>query len=885
MAGNEIKNKIILEGEAQYKKEMADISRELKEHKAALKAAAAEYDNAEDSMLAMYRQGDALERILETQAEALRLMHEQLEKTEAAYGKNSREATELRTRISNMRAEMARTETQARQFAQRMEDAQDAMQDTGSAAKETVQGFEQIGEGAQDARDGVGDLIADMEELAGMKIGNLIGGIGGLTGVAALIGEALTLGDNVTQAWNQIENYTGATEKNLEDLQTAAENLYKKGFGENLGEAAQSIATVNSYTRATGEDLEASAEAAMMLDDVFGMDIPESARAASQLMTNFGLTGEEAYALIATAAQNGADKNGNLLDTINEYAPYFQKAGKGAEEFGAALSLASENGVYDVDKVGDAMKEFTLRIGEDSETTKKALQDLGIEATDLPGKFSQGGETASAAFDLVIDALKDVEDPLERNRLGIALFGTQWEDTGGAVLTIFDTMGQHALDTTGTLEAMNETRMDDLRTQLDRVGSRAELAAGKLMQPFSIGLANFLGEVSDAAEATGETWLDSLGAVILEKGETALGAMGTVLGMGEESPVIAAAKSAGTLAGEAWGEGYAEKIAEIAKDPETTVSLEPVAVEMDDLFEAHSAAAGSGDESLAAELQAEIDAQASAAIQAMREGKKRITIDDLFEARSQAAGEGNLELVAELDAIIEQTIAATKTGGEDAGQAMIDGWTEKQPDMTQAAEETGEEAVTAIEDAQPDMEIAGEELGESGAEGAEEGLEGMEAAGEDGASGLLSGLMSGIAKAFGIGYDTGKAYERGYKSALDQHSPSRVMYDAAGDTTDGLFKRFEEDRARLYDAAAGLGDAVAQGFGESGGSYAMDAGGSAGGLDPDELARVLIQALSGMGWYCNGERLGELVETGTSRAMRNRAMATVSGQSSIVKGW
>ena len=81
-------------------------------------------------MTAMYRQGDALERVLETQAEALRLMNEQLDKTEAAYGKNSREATELRTRINNMRAEMARTEAQVRQFYQRMDDAADGMQDS-----------------------------------------------------------------------------------------------------------------------------------------------------------------------------------------------------------------------------------------------------------------------------------------------------------------------------------------------------------------------------------------------------------------------------------------------------------------------------------------------------------------------------------------------------------------------------------------------------------------------------------------------------------------------------------------------------------------------------------------------------------------------------------
>ena len=128
---NQIKNALVLEGEAEYKKSLDNINRALRESKSAMKAAAAEYDSAEGSMVALYRQGDALERVLDNQREALRLMGEQLEKVENAYGKNSREATELRTRINNMRTEMAKTTTELRQFENRMEQAANAMNDAG----------------------------------------------------------------------------------------------------------------------------------------------------------------------------------------------------------------------------------------------------------------------------------------------------------------------------------------------------------------------------------------------------------------------------------------------------------------------------------------------------------------------------------------------------------------------------------------------------------------------------------------------------------------------------------------------------------------------------------------------------------------------------------
>lgn len=60
---------------------------------------------------------------------------------------------------------------------------------------------------------------------------------------------------------------------------------------------------------------------------MFDYDVSESARAASALMKNFGIDAEEAYGLIAVGAQNGADKNGDLLDTLNEYSPQFAALG------------------------------------------------------------------------------------------------------------------------------------------------------------------------------------------------------------------------------------------------------------------------------------------------------------------------------------------------------------------------------------------------------------------------------------------------------------------------------------------------------------------------------------------------------------------------------
>ena len=86
------------------------------------------------------------------------------------------------------------------------------------------------------------------------------------------------------------------------------------------------------------------------------------------MMKQFGVTSDEAFNLIAQGAQNGLDKNGNLLDSINEYSVHFKQLGFDAEDMFNMFSNGAKAGVFDVDKLGDAVKEFGIRCKDGSNT-------------------------------------------------------------------------------------------------------------------------------------------------------------------------------------------------------------------------------------------------------------------------------------------------------------------------------------------------------------------------------------------------------------------------------------------------------------------------------------------------------------------------------------
>ena len=50
------------------------------------------------------------------------------------------------------------------------------------------------------------------------------------------------------------------------------------------------------------------------------------------MITQFGISADEAYNLMAQGAQNGLDFSGELVDNINEYSVQFGKLGLSAED-------------------------------------------------------------------------------------------------------------------------------------------------------------------------------------------------------------------------------------------------------------------------------------------------------------------------------------------------------------------------------------------------------------------------------------------------------------------------------------------------------------------------------------------------------------------------
>nr|DAQ38930.1 MAG TPA: minor tail protein [Caudoviricetes sp.] len=352
---------------------------------------------------------------------------------------------------------------------------------------------------------GLEDGISDTGEAA-LKTGDII--------KANLVSEAVTQGiqklgdvlknsasrtieiaDGLDSSVNKIAAATNASAEEVNRLRSIVEQIYGDNFGEGFDDIADSISKIKqNLGKLDDKELVKVTESAYALKDVFDYDIAESSRAVKAMMENFGVSASEAYDYIARGAQNGLDYSGELLDNISEYSVQFKKMGLSASDMFTIFSNGAENGAWNLDKIGDSVKELAIRVIDGSDTSKQGFEALGFEADSMAEKFAAGGVSARVAFQEVIAALAEMNDPIAQNTAGINLMGTMWEDMGAEAVLALGDISDSAFDCAGAMDAIKDVNYNSLSNSLENVQRQIDL----LIQPIGESLIPVLDEAADS---------------------------------------------------------------------------------------------------------------------------------------------------------------------------------------------------------------------------------------------------------------------------------------------------------------------------------------------------------------------------------------------------
>lgn len=441
-------------------------------------------------------------------------------------GKTVETATELKRAIADVNAELKKTTDvqEIKKLEKKLVDLKAAQMEVNKVVKEQIKSrneeitatdkangaYRKLSKELNDQRNRYKDLAA-AEQESSQEAKDLLVSINNLDkklkGIDATVGqfqrnvggytEALgqffpklggTLGQvtgtigGLSQGINGLTQTTGAFNKSLGAIGIAL-TLFSgiseifQSINESVAETKELSNQVAAFTGATGNVLTDFVSKSKAISTTYKKDVNDITVAANAASKSLGIGFNEALDAIEAGFRKGADSNGEFLDNLKEYPAQFAAAGLSIKDYLAISIEAANQGIYS-DKGLDVVKEFGLRIREQTKTSKDALVGaFGEEFTgELFENLNNGSITTAEALSLVSGKMGDTEVAGDKLQTVIAdVFGSAGEDAGLAYILSLEKILKNTDDVTKSTNQYQTQQEILYQTNLDLEASQSEL--------------------------------------------------------------------------------------------------------------------------------------------------------------------------------------------------------------------------------------------------------------------------------------------------------------------------------------------------------------------------------------------------------------------------
>ncbi|WP_432135878.1 phage tail tape measure protein [Streptomyces sp. bgisy154] len=313
-------------------------------------------------------------------------------------------------------------------------------------------------------------------------------------GVAAAgLGGAFVMGlesaMDISSVTNQLQNQLDLTDAEAARAGEVAGDVFSAGFGESLGDVGEALdgvaSSMHDFGSISDKEMAQLTKDALALAKTFEFDVAESTKAAGQLIkSGLAKDGTEAMDLMAAAAQKLPKAMREEIPVLtSEYSEFFSQLGFTGPQMFGLLTEAAKNPVFEIDKMADALKEFTLLMA-DTDAVTEPLKELKLDVKHIQKLMNTGQGTK--AFDEVNNALLKVEDQTKRTTLQAALFGGPGEDVGNTLQAIAQAGGAAGAsmgDVSGAAQGLTDSMAASPAQQWDSIMRTVTTTLGEMLLP------------------------------------------------------------------------------------------------------------------------------------------------------------------------------------------------------------------------------------------------------------------------------------------------------------------------------------------------------------------------------------------------------------------
>lgn len=392
-------------------------------------------DNLNDSV-------DEAKKRLQAEKDAL----DQMRNTEG-FDENSKAAKDLQTQIALDEVELQKAEK--------------ALKDFGSVGEQQMK------------------LVSDKVKEVGDKISGL-----GENMTKLVTGPIVAIGAGSVAAWQEVDGAmdiviqkTGATGEALDDMQSRVSNIAQT-IPTSFEEAGTAIGEVNTRFGLTGDALEQLSTQFIEFANLNGTDVNTSIDTVQKTLAAFGLSAEDAGALLDTLNKAGQDSGismDKLAQLMTSNATAFQSMGLNAADAANLLATLEKSGV-DTSTAITGLTKVQKEAAEEGTTMEAALNKA---LTDVNSAIDVFGSKAGVKL----------YESFQNGTLSVSDFVT-------STASLNDALGSVSETYTATLDPLDQ--MTTTMNTLKATGADIVNTAAPMLEEAMKALADVVHQLSDA---------------------------------------------------------------------------------------------------------------------------------------------------------------------------------------------------------------------------------------------------------------------------------------------------------------------------------------------------------------------------------------------------
>ncbi|MBE5875647.1 MAG: phage tail tape measure protein [Lachnospiraceae bacterium] len=549
---NKIGAKIVLEGEAEYRKALKNINAEQKELRSEMKLATSEFGKQQDSVEALTKKQDILSKQYQVQADKVDIYTKAVEESgkkqdeaaekvsqlKTALAKASEEydamasntkisnevldaqqkiVEELRQKLSlaedgyrkaqnstaNWKTSLNNAQVELNNLNSEVEENRDALRQAQLSTEDNTESIKEMGteiENASEKTSVFGDVLK--ANLASDIIREGVNAI--VDGIKTVSQSTVTLGSSFESSMSQVAATMGMTaqeiaegSKDYETLKTAAEEC-----GAATKYSASQAAEALNYLALAGYDATKSAEVLPRVLDLAaagGLDLAYASDLVTDAMAALGMETSQLDSYIDQMAKTSQKSNtsvAQLGEATLVCAGTVSLANQPLETMNAELGVLANNGIKGAEG-GTHLRNVILSLVSPTDVGAKALKSLGVEVADSSGQIRN-------LNDIMVDmnnALSDMS-AVEKsnvistifNKTDIAAVNALLKGTGDE----FDNLYAQINSCDGAAKDMADTMSANLTGKLDNLESALEGLAITAYDKIEGTLKNSVDEANDS---------------------------------------------------------------------------------------------------------------------------------------------------------------------------------------------------------------------------------------------------------------------------------------------------------------------------------------------------------------------------------------------------